>query len=449
MYIPKGVTITCNGVAGDGSRQGGAGIYLPNGSNLYVLGDGTLVANDGRAGNGSNGGNGGSGSKSGSKYTSGSGGAGGAGGGGAGAGIGTHGAAGCAGGGGGAGGAVTWSNKGKAQFTGKDGSAGSAGSSPSASGNIYKTSTVTVKAYGGAAGSNGNGGSAGGYQTDKGTGWDYNHCAAGGGAGGGGGAGYAGNGIGAGGAGGGGGAGGSGACDYHSNTDYNCIGGGQGGYGGYGAAGQAGKGGNAHSEHTDKKGGNPGGTGGGGNTGSSKSATNFNIDTSTNIKWSVTFTGATSNGTQYYSFNSTNITVSDYVPSGKNLFLGWKVKTYAKNTNGTAASRPLTTAENVLYQPGQTITTALGTYGNITLNAITMPYDGKIAQDKLTVAKKYFASSSPTTPTYYTYAIVVNGGSFYKFNPSNCAAEGAETNFVAEGYMVEQNDNYYVVVSNC
>ena len=387
MYIPKGVTITCNGVAGDGSRQGGAGIYLPNGSNLYVLGDGTLVANDGRAGNGSNGGNGGSGSKSGSKYISGSGGAGGAGagGGGAGAGIGTHGAAGCAGGGGGAGGAVTWSNKGKAQFTGKDGGAGTAGNSSDVSGNLYKTSTVTIQAYGGAAGTSGAGG-----------------------------------------------AGGSGACDYHSNTDYNCIGGGQGGYGGYGAAGQAGKGGNAHSEHTDKKGGNKGGTGGGGNTGSSKSATNFNIDTSTNIKWSVTFTGATSNGTQYYSFNSTNITVSDYVPSGKNLFLGWKVKTYAKNTNGTAASRPLTTAENVLYQPGQTITTALETYGNITLNAITMPYDGKIAQDKLTVAKKYFASSSPTTPTYYTYAIVVNGGSFYKFNPSNCLAEGIGTNFVVK-----------------
>ena len=52
-----------------------------------------------------------------------------------------------------------------------------------------------------------------------------------------------------------------------------------------------------------------------------------------------------------------------------------------------------------------TITTALGTYGNIVLSPITMPYSGKIAQDKLDVAKKYFATTSPTNPTYYTYAV--------------------------------------------
>ena len=406
LYIPAGVTVTCNGVAGSGSTQGGAGIYLASGNTLYVLGNGTLVANGGRAGNGSNGEGGGGGWKSGSTYYSGGGGAGGAGGGGAGAGIGTHGAGGGGGGSGGSGGSVGWSSKGTAQFRGVAGSGGSAGGTPAAAGNLYKTSTVTVSAYGGGAGNNGSGGGAGGYQTDSGTGWKYNHCAAGGGGGGGGGGGCAGNGIGAGGAGGGGGGGGgSGACDYHSNTDYNCIGGGKGGAGGYGASGQGGGGGNAHCDHQDVPGGNGGGGGSIGSAGSSKSATSFSVGTGSNTKWSVTFTGATSNGTMYYTFESTSLTVPDYVPSGKNLFLGWKVATYARNAYGGAASRPLTTAESTLYQPGQTITTALGTYGNITFTAVTMPYEGKIAKDKLTVAKRYFASSNPTKPTYYTYSI--------------------------------------------
>ncbi len=406
LYIPSGVTVTCNGNAGSGSTPGGAGIYVASGNNLYVLGSGTLVAKGGKAGNGSDGAGGGGGWKSGSTYYSGGGGAGGAGGGGAGAGIGTHGAYGGGGGGGGAAGSVGWSSKGKAQFWGKAGSAGSTGGTPASAGNVYKTSTVTVSASGGARGGNGGGGSAGGYQTDSGTGWKYNHCAAGGGGGGGGGGGYAANNIGAGGAGGGGGGGGgSGACDYHSDTDYNCIGGGKGGYGGYGAPGQANMGGNAHCDHQDVPGGNGGGGGGNGSGGSSKSATTFSTDTSTNTKWSATFTGATSNGTLYYTFEATNIVVPDYVPSGKNLFLGWKVATYAQNAYGGAASRPLTTAESTLYQPGEVIKTALGTYGNVTFRAITMPYDGKIAQDKLTVAKRYFASSSPSKPTYYSYSV--------------------------------------------
>ena len=406
LYIPAGVTVTCNGAAGSGSTPGGAGIYVASGNNLYVLGNGTLVAKGGKAGNGSNGAGGGGGWKSGSTYYSGGGGAGGAGGGGAGAGIGTHGAYGGSGGGGGAGGGVGWSSKGKAQFWGQAGAGGNAGGTPSGAGNIYKTTTVTVSATGGAAGSKGNGGGAGGYQTDAGTGWKYNHCAAGGGGGGGGGGGYAANNIGAGGAGGGGGGGGgSGACDYHSNTDYNCIGGGKGGNGGYGSNGQGGKGGNAHCDHQDVPGGNGGGGGSNGNGGASKSITSFNTSTSTNTKWTVTFTGATANGTLNYGFEATSLTVPDYVPTGKNLFLGWRVATYAKNTYGAAASKALTTAESTLYQPGEVIKTALGTYGNVVMTAVTMPYDGKIAQDKLFVDKSYFKPTDPVIPTYYTYSV--------------------------------------------
>ena len=41
--------------------------------------------------------------------------------------------------------------------------------------------------------------------------------------------------------------------------------------------------------------------------------------------------------------------------------------------------------------------------------------------------------------------IEVKGGRFYKFNPQNNAAEGAGTNFVADGYTVAQDGDYYVV----
>lgn len=43
-------------------------------------------------------------------------------------------------------------------------------------------------------------------------------------------------------------------------------------------------------------------------------------------------------------------------------------------------------------------------------------------------------------------SIVVYGGEFVMFNPANCAAEGLNTNFVAEGYTVEQTENVYKVV---
>ena len=42
--------------------------------------------------------------------------------------------------------------------------------------------------------------------------------------------------------------------------------------------------------------------------------------------------------------------------------------------------------------------------------------------------------------------IVVYGGEFEKFNPANCAAEGENTNFVAEGYKTEQTGDVYKVV---
>ena len=44
-----------------------------------------------------------------------------------------------------------------------------------------------------------------------------------------------------------------------------------------------------------------------------------------------------------------------------------------------------------------------------------------------------------------TASIIVNGGSFYMFNPADNAAEGEHTNFVADGKTVEQNGDWYIV----
>lgn len=44
--------------------------------------------------------------------------------------------------------------------------------------------------------------------------------------------------------------------------------------------------------------------------------------------------------------------------------------------------------------------------------------------------------------------IVVNGGLFYKFNPSNCLAEGEGTNFVSENHTSELDGDYYIVSAN-
>ena len=49
-----------------------------------------------------------------------------------------------------------------------------------------------------------------------------------------------------------------------------------------------------------------------------------------------------------------------------------------------------------------------------------------------------------------TAKIIVKGGTFINFNPADCWAEGAHTNFVADGYKVTSeikgNDTYYTVV---
>ena len=80
------------------------------------------------------------------------------------------------------------------------------------------------------------------------------------------------------------------------------------------------------------------------------------------------------------------------------------------------------------------------------------------ADSKLIINGGKFEAAHPSVGTNDEYAvlnildgvnktssIVVNGGSFYKFNPANNASEGANTNFVAAGYVVVENDGWYTV----
>ena len=221
LYIPQGVTLTARGGHASGKTGAGAGIELPASSTLYLQGKGTVKAYGGNAADGENGNGGKNAYKDGDNLYPGLGGYGGAGGGGAGAGIGTK------GGNGGAGGdsrsyyGSDVTNEDdfykESQHSGKPGGNGGAGAAALAMGTLYVDNTfgLDVDAHGGAAGTNGNGGSGGSwYFIDK---WGHNCIAAGGGGGGGGAKGGLAANIGTGGGGGGGGGGGSRGSEDYSN----------------------------------------------------------------------------------------------------------------------------------------------------------------------------------------------------------------------------------------
>ena len=169
LYIPAGVTLTVKGADAQGTTGAGAGILLPSGTTLHILGEGTLVATGGNAADGVEGGKGGDAEMDdesidtwflGTKILCGLGGPGGYGGGGAGAGIGT------AGGNGGNGSSSDGERpQSYAEWTGGDiaghaGNNGNPGTDAEAMGTIYIQSTITQQISGGAAGS---GGAPGGY----------------------------------------------------------------------------------------------------------------------------------------------------------------------------------------------------------------------------------------------------------------------------------------------
>lgn len=222
LYLPAGISITCQGANASGQTGAGAGIELPSGNTLYIIGGGTGTTVTATGGNAANGSNGGNGTNAGfdeqaDKVWPGAGGQGGYGGGGAGAGIGSRGANGGDGGAGGDGPVYSESSK----HDGIAGSAGGTGGTATAMGNLYVDQTygITVNATGGSQASTGGTGGNGGSNIlrDGGT----NDSMAGGAGGGGGGFGGAASNIGTGGCGGGGGGGGAGgSVAYAYSTVY-------------------------------------------------------------------------------------------------------------------------------------------------------------------------------------------------------------------------------------
>ena len=123
--------------------------------------------------------------------------------------------------------------------------------------------------------------------------------------------------------------------------------------------------------------------------------------------------------------------------------------------NGTLKAK-----ENDCYavdvQDGATLTIENGTFvGNI--HAVYV-YQGEltvkggaysIQQKYLDTAKadEFVLNCYDKHRTEGTAKITVTGGTFVKFNPANCAAEGAGTNFVAPGYAAKklEDDKYEVV----
>ncbi len=232
LYIPAGRTLYCEGADADGATGAGAGIELPAGSTLYLIGGGSGTTVTAKGGNAANGGNGSTGGNAGYSYNNwtrtGAGGKGGNGGGGAGAGIGTRGGEGGEGGNGGEG----HEYKDWVTHIGTNGSDGATGATAGAMGTLYVDQTfgITVTATGGnAASSGGTGGQRGRAAADDDV--SNNFSMAGGGGGGGGGFGGAASNIGTGGPGGGGGGGGAGGAQDWTNYDVNTVGapGGKGG----------------------------------------------------------------------------------------------------------------------------------------------------------------------------------------------------------------------------
>ena len=264
LYIPAGVTLTVKGADASGTTGAGAGILLPEGSTLNIIGAGTLVATGGNAANGQDGSRGTDGHLLdeesvdtwflGKKIYCGYGGAGGYGGGGAGAGIGT------AGGQGGAGAsAPATASESDANWEGGDlpgvvGVAGGEGGTAAAMGTLNIEATITQNINGGTMGTGGAAGWPGNVSTTGGEiefyGDEFENgipiptfdisdmqAVAGGGGGGGGAGGGSAQAIGTGGAGGGGGGSGAAgsACAHDSwvNDNWGSVGAG-GGAGGIG-----------------------------------------------------------------------------------------------------------------------------------------------------------------------------------------------------------------------
>ncbi|WP_024864676.1 MBG domain-containing protein [Butyrivibrio sp. FCS014] len=445
IYIKSGCTLTVKGGHGKRTAGGGAGIYLPSNSKLYLMGDGTLNATGGNAANGGLGGTGSSGNLTdGSMKQGGNSGSGGYGGGGAGAGIGGNGGEGGAGGG-----ATGYGTEcpGAEEFvqTPKSGNPGSDGSSGSAGGTVYTKGNVKVNAKGGSAGDGGSAGTPGADVGVKSSAWGSGdksgtryEIAGGGGAGGGGGGGGSAANIGSGGGGGaGGGSGGQGGCTYGSGektnpfvsgysgalqTNAGCKGGpGSGGAGGKGIT----NGGNgATNNHGYDQGGiasvdggttfnTVGGTGAGGGNGGNKGSSS---STSSGTRVPTAYTISYVNNNNYGTYTTPNITTYTCGNTGQKIILptytakagyyfqGWKLTKYA---NSSAGDSLITSATTTYFRQGQSVVIPQYAFGNIEFTAMVTSKTG-LSDTSETLSVNAISTSgggSSGSQTYYTYTV--------------------------------------------
>ena len=401
LYIPAGVTLTTSGANAVASTGAGAGILVPEGTTLHILGEGKLVARGGNAANGSDGTNGSNAILDeesvgtwflGKMIYCGRGGLGGDGGGGAGAGIGT------AGGNGGNGGYTTEDpSESYADWEGGDlpgvtGVNGSAGSSAAAIGTLYIQSTITQNISGGAKGNGGAGGQWGTVSTTGGkiefTGVEFINgipiptfdisdmqAVAGGGGGGGGAGGGSAQAIGTGGAGGGGGASGAhgSACAHNSwvNDNWGSVGAG-GGTGGVGTDSNNGKDGatcwfqgddNIFDDMENHK---PGGTGGDAGAASVAQAAGAAAAPQYTVSYYTVATTPSKLSETYYVGSSTTITLPTLAGGDKNY--KWILSIYG-NEAGENTTSHCAGPNGDVYEPGATVNLS-NIYGAIEFCAV-------------------------------------------------------------------------------
>ncbi|WP_272798246.1 MBG domain-containing protein [Butyrivibrio sp. DSM 10294] len=434
IYIPTNKTLTVTGGAGSGQTGGGPGIYLPSGSNLYLLGNGTATIKGGRGGNGGKGNNGASAtySSSSDNVSLKAGGSGGYGGGGSGAGIGSGGASGGAGGSGGS----AWSIDKDDCGNGNGGSVGSAGNDTSLSmGNVYISTSLTKSIQAGDAGSGGGSGSAG-TMSQFGKQGDDSRGASGSAGGGGGGGGRKGNAIGAGGAGGGGGGGGASAGYIWSKYGIGAGGGGggyggNGGYGGYGSTSEyidyhnndgkgevSGNGGNGGSpgnggtgangwvrENNDSHKGKAGNGGNGGSSGTTGGSKNEQTYTGS-VNYSITYNVGSGNHITEGSYTlgtPKTFNLPEYSNNDRKVnFKGWQLTRFG--VYDSVKSIDLVKGTDKLYPVGQSFTIPEGMAGDLVFTAITDTMAGIMDDDTVSMT-----IHEPMAYDTYTVTVEVDG----------------------------------------
>ena len=422
------------GDGGEGGTGAGAGIYLRDGSKLYLLGGGKVTATGGDAGNGGNGGNGGDNDNVSIRYrmnnstyyisynydasitknynSTGGGGGGGAGGGGAGAGIGgSGGTGGNAGNGGGANPAMADNN----DHIGASGTPGQEGDPGSACGDVY--STVRLITNGGAAGTGGAGGDIGEnkfHNNPPNKLYPYPGKVLPGAGGGGGGAGLSSVGIGSGGGGGGGAAGGGSGSErgrlesitYETNPE-----GPEGSYKKYLPAGGAGGKGAVNGSN-----GVPTTAGASGAAsaaaGEAGAAAGAEVTPETNVTNSITYSnaegtegqGTVGEGgtTSYTPGTAGTITFPTYTADSGQPLKGWKLTQYAANI-GEATNNPFADGTgSKLFAAGSTVQIPEGTVGDLVFSPVTSALSGLSAVDT--------ANYDGTSATIFTYTVTTKVG---------------------------------------